>query len=80
MSRFSERLRALRLERGLTQLQLAGKAGITPTTVSRLEIDYRQGTRPGDVSVGTLDKLARALDVPVSVLLGEDADAEPVQS
>lgn len=72
MSRFSERLRELRLERGLTQLQLSALAGITPTTVSRLEIDYRQGTRPGDVSVGTLEKLARALDVPVSVLLSED--------
>lgn len=76
VSHFSERLRALREDRGLTQVQLANQSGITPSTVARLETDYRHGNRPGRVSVGTLEKLARVLEVPVSALL-EDNESKP---
>jgi transcriptional regulator with XRE-family HTH domain len=60
-------LRTIRKNRGLSQRQLASRAGITPYMVSYLENGQRVG------SVRTVLKLARALDVSV-----EDLCTEPV--
>ena len=57
------RLRPLRLERAMTQEELAKAAGLSPGTVNRIE---RDGGRP--VSPPTIRKLAAALGVPVMTL------------
>ncbi len=51
-------LRSLRKWRGLTQVELAGKAGIQQGFLSDIELDRRKG------SADTLVALAGALDVP----------------
>jgi transcriptional regulator with XRE-family HTH domain len=51
------RLRHLRRQRGLSQKQLAGRAGISLTTIGRLE---RRSAVP--CRCRTLGRLARALD------------------
>jgi transcriptional regulator with XRE-family HTH domain len=56
-------LRRLRLDKGLTQADLAEKARTTRVHIARLETGTR---RP---SVDLLPRLAQALDVPVEVLL-----------
>jgi transcriptional regulator with XRE-family HTH domain len=63
------RLRNLRHERGLTQQQLAVKAGLAVATYTRLETAHPQPGRPGGTTLATLEKLARALDVPISALV-----------
>jgi transcriptional regulator with XRE-family HTH domain len=52
---FSYMMRSLRLEKGLSILQLAHKAKVSPITIRRIE---RGGYLP---SVGTVFKLAEAL-------------------
>ncbi|MBW8087090.1 helix-turn-helix domain-containing protein [Streptomyces hygroscopicus] len=52
------RLRALRHERGLTQIQLGTLTGIDSKTISRIE----NGRHP--TSIDQIARLARALDVP----------------
>lgn len=52
------RLRALRTDRGWTQMQLAERCGIDNKTISRME-NGRYGT-----SIDQVARLARALDVP----------------
>jgi transcriptional regulator with XRE-family HTH domain len=52
-----QQLRRLRNRRGLSQEQLAGRAGISPATVARLE---RQPAAP--CRTRTLGRLAAALD------------------
>ena len=59
-----KRVRARRNERGLTQEQLAERAGISPAFVGHIE----RGTRV--LSVQTLYSLARALDCSADYLLG----------
>lgn len=54
-------VRALREERGLTQLQLAVKAGLSIQTISLAE-------RAGLVSAATAARLAEALEVPAAEL------------
>ena len=61
------RLRALRQARGLTLDQLARSAGLSPSTLSRLESNKRQ------VSLELLVPLARQLDVQIDDLVREDA-------
>jgi mRNA interferase RelE/StbE len=56
-------LKVYREFRGLTQADLAEKAGINRVTVSEIEIGRKQG------SVGTLNKLAIALNVAVDDLI-----------
>jgi len=56
-------LKRLRRRRGLTQQQLAVKAGVSLGYLSRLEVDMH------DPRLSTLKKLARALGVPVATLV-----------
>lgn len=58
-----ERLKALRLERGLQQRQLAEQSGLTPSLVSQIESGRLTP------SLHTLGKLARALSLPIPALL-----------
>src|SRR5215510_982255 len=55
-------LRALRATRGMTQTDLAERAGTTQTVISRIE-----NTGAGNLSVKTLLKLAEAFDVALVV-------------
>jgi transcriptional regulator with XRE-family HTH domain len=66
------RLAQLRHERGWTQELLAGRAGVSTELVKKLEQGVKRSAR-----LSTLGALARALDVPVGVLLGENAPGEP---
>ncbi len=62
---FGEVLRDYRAECGVSQEELAFRAGVDRTFVSRLERGIRQPT------ITTLIGLARALGTPVSELAGE---------
>ena len=57
------KLRGLRLERALSQDDLAQLAGISAGTVNRIEREAGKPVRPG-----TVRKLAEALKVPVMTL------------
>ena len=63
MSRFAQNLKALRLERGLTQAALARRAGLASTAISMYELGQRQP------DLDRLERLAQALDAPTSALL-----------
>ena len=67
-------LRTLRLNRGLTQVELAEKAGVSEVTVVRLE--RGRGKRPYP---GTRRKIAAALGVPIADVdeLRENGGAQP---
>ena len=56
-------LRLMRVRRGITQEQLAMEAGVNKNYISQIETASRA------VSVDIVDKLARALDIPVATLL-----------
>ena len=71
---FAERLRATRLARGMTQRDLADKANVTFSYISRLEAG---GAAPG---IDLLERLASALQVSVIELLPVPAGAEDVES
>ncbi|MGA5135567.1 helix-turn-helix domain-containing protein [Streptomyces olivoreticuli] len=49
-------LRKLRLERGLSQIQLAERAGVSQAVVSRVEVGHHSPT------IRSLSRLADALD------------------
>lgn len=61
------RIRALRLERGLTIPQLAEKAGVSAGLLSQLENAEGEKANP---NLQTLQKIARALNVTIGDLLG----------
>jgi transcriptional regulator with XRE-family HTH domain len=61
--RMAQRIQELRERRGLTQEQLAVKAGISRGYLARLE------TARHDPTLSTLEKLAKALGVKVGRLL-----------
>ena len=63
-------LRALRVERGLSQERLGLSSGIDRSYVGRVE----RGTE--NVTVDRLDQFAAALGVPVRRLFDEPANAE----
>ena len=64
-SKLSAVLKRLREERGLTQLELAKKAGVAQGYISALEAEQKSNP-----SVAVMRKLAKALGVPLSELLG----------
>ncbi|MEZ5380173.1 MAG: helix-turn-helix transcriptional regulator [Microthrixaceae bacterium] len=61
------RLRRLRLDRGMSQVQLGKAAGIDNSTVSLIEAGERQG------HPATIKALADALDCTVADLITEEA-------
>jgi transcriptional regulator with XRE-family HTH domain len=63
VKRMAQRIQELRERRGLTQEQLALKAGISRGYLARLE------TARHDPTLSTLEKLAKALGVKVSKLI-----------
>ncbi|SFL90908.1 helix-turn-helix domain-containing protein [Pelosinus propionicus] len=60
-----KRIRALREMQGITQLELAEKAGIDNSLVSRIENGQSEG------SIQSLKKIATVLGVTVAELLNE---------
>ncbi len=58
------RLKALRVQQDLSRQELAQKAGVSREYVRKLEAGLY------DPTVGTLTKLAHALGVPLTALLG----------
>ena len=58
-----ERLKRLRIERAMTQDELAAAAGVGKNTVNRIEKDHTEPRPP------TLRKLARALNVDPAELV-----------
>ncbi len=68
-----ERLKRLREIKGLSQNELAKRAGVHRPTISELEAGRQQ-----DVTVETAKRLARALGVSLGLLVGEDeSDPQP---
>jgi transcriptional regulator with XRE-family HTH domain len=65
MVKIGDRLKDLRVRRALTQEELAEKADVGTNTVARLE---RNETEP---HMSTLSKLAQALGVDPSELIGD---------
>jgi transcriptional regulator with XRE-family HTH domain len=65
------RLRAARIAQGLTQTELAERAGMSQRLVSSIETSDRDG------SIDTWQKLAKALGCNVSWLTGEAAARDP---
>lgn len=68
-----EKVKALRLERGWSQMDLATAAGIEQTAVSRIEV--RKGYEPGSY---LLYRLARVFDVTMDSLLEGVVSFTPV--
>ena len=60
-----ERLRTLRIEKKLSQMEIARRSGLLQGEVSRLENGHR---RP---NIATLEKMARGLKVPLYVFFYE---------
>ena len=63
-----KRLTELRKHKGLNQTQLATRAKISPRQIARLESEASAGSTARE---GTINNLAKALDVKPSVLTGE---------
>jgi transcriptional regulator with XRE-family HTH domain len=61
--RMGKRLKALRLERGMTQAELAKRAGISRKHVIRIEAAEQEPT------LGVIERLAKALKVRPAELL-----------
>jgi transcriptional regulator with XRE-family HTH domain len=59
----ANRLKSLRSEHNLTQVELAEKAGINPNAYAKIERMERQAT------ITTLEKIAKALKVSSSDIL-----------
>jgi transcriptional regulator with XRE-family HTH domain len=59
------RLKTLRIRRALTQQELAEKAGMSSTALNRIELNK------AEPHMSTLRKLAKALDIDPTALLGE---------
>jgi|SRR5215813_10173463 len=68
--RVGKHLQRLRTSRGLTQEQLAVNVGLSQTFVTRLELGQY------DPTLSTLVRLAKALRVSVTDLLGESVSAK----
>src|SRR5271154_4449480 len=68
-----QRLRARRVELGRTLAEVADQSGLSIPYVSNLE----RGR--GNPTLEALGALARALDIPLASLLGENGPMEPLQ-
>ncbi len=70
MTMLKDKMKQLRLERGLTQAQLARRLGVSPSAVGM----YEQGRREPDAQ--TLTRLADALQCSTDELLGVESPQE----
>src|SRR6187397_1299717 len=76
--RLAEQVRRLRIQAGLTQAELAARAGVTVETIARLERVLRgRLSANANPSLETLVRLASALGVEVSELLSEPSRPRP---
>jgi transcriptional regulator with XRE-family HTH domain len=69
---FARRLRELRVAAGLSQYELAKRAGLTSQAINRLE-----GREGRDPSWSTVQRLARALGLPVGAFDVEEYPVPP---
>lgn len=69
-----EHLARIRISSTLTQEQLADRSGISVETIRKLEQGVRSAAR-----ISTLHRLARALGVPTSALMGSAARAQAMR-
>jgi len=69
-SQFAEVLRKTRLEKGLSQSDLAQKAGFQPSAISHFEAGRRSP------SFENMKRLADALNVTIDFLLGRQAEPQ----
>jgi transcriptional regulator with XRE-family HTH domain len=65
-----KRIKELREQKGLTTVELSQKSGVSQSTISQIENSKR------GASTKTIQKLAKALEVPSSYLLQENTDKE----
>lgn len=65
---FADRIKELRKEKGITQVDLADAMGLSKGTVAMWEVGKREA------SFDTLDKLADYFQVPIDYLLGRSDD------
>jgi transcriptional regulator with XRE-family HTH domain len=70
MERLASRIRAARLEAGLSRERLAGKVGCSLTTIVRYETGRNQGG-----SLSTLAKIATATGKPIAWFFEDDGVA-----
>lgn len=68
-----ERLKAIREQHGLSQRELAKRAGVTNSTISMIE---KNSVSP---SVSSLKKVLQGIPMPLVEFFAEDADAEATQ-
>lgn len=68
MSLVGQRIKQLRLEKGISQYRLSKLSGIAQSTISAIEAEGQ--TR--SPAVDTLEKLAQVLKCPVSEIMGEE--------
>jgi HTH-type transcriptional regulator/antitoxin HipB len=61
--RFGSTIRAVRLKRGWRQVDVASRAGVSPSTISRLERGH-----PGSLTLDTIRSVAAALDIRVDLV------------
>jgi transcriptional regulator with XRE-family HTH domain len=74
----ADRVRQLRLEAGVTQAELASRAGVTVETVARLERVLRgRSSANANPSLETLARLGGALGVEVADLLSIPSKPRP---
>jgi transcriptional regulator with XRE-family HTH domain len=77
-NRLADHVKQLRLEAGLTQAELAARAGVTVETVARLERVLRgRSSANSNPSLETLVRLSSALGVEVAELLSEPSRPRP---
>lgn len=74
MSTLADRLKEARERAGLGTRSLSRLSGVSPGQISKLE----SGERGDRVEAGTIQKLAQALKVSESWLLGKEVDDVPV--
>jgi transcriptional regulator with XRE-family HTH domain len=76
--RLAEQVRQLRVQAGMTQAELAARAGVTVETVARLERVLRgRSSANSNPSLETLARLSSALGVEVSDLLSAPGKPRP---
>lgn len=66
---FGRRLKLLRNRTGLSQIDFAHRAGLSPNNLKLMELGKSSGRRPANPELRTLYRLAEALGVPPWELL-----------